>query len=330
MKCKTQLVPKRQESPAVNFLTAFKSLLIIVKNMLSAILLAVLVSGLSTDSVSTVGVTRISSNSDTLSFLMLGDFGSEEHIPQELENAAAMDKFVQMHNSSFVLTTGDNFYENGTASVTDPLWKKLFVDVYSEGRLGMIPFWPVLGNHDFVTDPMSEIEYSKVNPRWVLPDFFSVRQVTFHGYTATFIFVSSDLLHYGYKGYRSMKAGQFERFGWTEANRTADRQLLWIEKSLQKYSSSDFLFVVAHHNLGNCLYNDAPNMLKLDDLLKKYKPTGYLFGHVHNLQLNVAEHTMYVQSGAGGHDHDDPTCSNITFASNSSLGFVHAKLHGYL
>lgn len=49
-----------------------------------------------------------------------------------------------------VLSLGDNFYNNGVASVQDSLWEMAFRQVYMKyGSSLRVPWHPVFGNHDY-------------------------------------------------------------------------------------------------------------------------------------------------------------------------------------
>lgn len=50
---------------------------------------------------------------------------------------------------SFVLALGDNFYVNGVANAYDVLWNYLWTDVYLRYPSLCIPWYAVLGNHDY-------------------------------------------------------------------------------------------------------------------------------------------------------------------------------------
>jgi tartrate-resistant acid phosphatase type 5 len=57
-----------------------------------------------------------------------------------------MNEVATEYQSKFVMTVGDNFYDNGTASTIDPIWKTLWIDIYKIGYLGSLQWWAVLGN----------------------------------------------------------------------------------------------------------------------------------------------------------------------------------------
>jgi hypothetical protein len=50
---------------------------------------------------------------------------------------------------SFLLSLGDNFYTNGVSSSEDVLWNYLWKDIYLQYSSLCIPWYAVLGNHDY-------------------------------------------------------------------------------------------------------------------------------------------------------------------------------------
>lgn len=111
---------------------------------------------------------------DIISFLLIGDWGkgtsqtaarrqlsgdakSQEFYLQHSETsnqnaiASAMAEYVSSarHSPSFILTLGDNFYTRGVASSSDSLWESLWKDVYLQYDSLKIPWYGILGNHDY-------------------------------------------------------------------------------------------------------------------------------------------------------------------------------------
>src|SRR5580698_10263662 len=60
---------------------------------------------------------------DALNFLVIGDWGRQGEQDQ-VEVAQQMGKNAQDVAARFIVAAGDNFYENGVASVQDSHWKK--------------------------------------------------------------------------------------------------------------------------------------------------------------------------------------------------------------
>jgi predicted MPP superfamily phosphohydrolase len=101
---------------------------------------------------------------DSISFLVMGDWGKMGGQSQK-PVADAMDEVSRKFHAQFIITTGDNFYPAGVSSITDVHWKSSFEDVYNkEGH--QIPWYPVLGNHDYQSNPQAEVQYSTVSDRW--------------------------------------------------------------------------------------------------------------------------------------------------------------------
>jgi hypothetical protein len=66
--------------------------------------------------------------------------------------AKAMAQYAseQSDPPTFILSVGDNFYTKGVSSYTDPYWDYLWTSVYlAYDSLANIPWYPVLGNHDW-------------------------------------------------------------------------------------------------------------------------------------------------------------------------------------
>ncbi len=59
-----------------------------------------------------------------LSFLVLGDWGTGNQSQKAV--ARGMGHVAERMKSRFVVTTGDNFYEEGVSSVQDPKWQEYF------------------------------------------------------------------------------------------------------------------------------------------------------------------------------------------------------------
>ena len=65
----------------------------------------------------------------SLNFLAVGDWGREGNFHQR-DVAVRMGESAQELGARFVISVGDNFYEDGVASVDDPAWQKSFEGVY--------------------------------------------------------------------------------------------------------------------------------------------------------------------------------------------------------
>ncbi len=72
---------------------------------------------------------------------------------------------------------GDNIYEEGVTSVDDPLWDSRYCNVYTDPTLLDVPWYAILGNHDYYAGGEEfQIEYyvQKLDPaqRWYMPSHY--------------------------------------------------------------------------------------------------------------------------------------------------------------
>src|SRR5271170_5423387 len=95
-------------------------------------------------------------------FLVFGDWGRQGEQDQ-VDVAAQMAKVAKDSGAKFIISVGDNFYENGVQSVDDPHWQKSFEEVYHDPAL-QVPWQVILGNHDYHGNCDAQIAYGKNNP----------------------------------------------------------------------------------------------------------------------------------------------------------------------
>ena len=102
-----------------------------------------------------------------LPFVLIGDWGRYGHDHQR-DVAAQMGQTAARLGSRFTISLGDNFYENGVASVADPQWQASFERIYTAPSL-QTPWRVILGNHDYRGNVQAQLDYARQSPRWRLP-----------------------------------------------------------------------------------------------------------------------------------------------------------------
>lgn len=100
-------------------------------------------------------------------FVTFGDWGSGESAQKNV--AKAIGDYCKTQICEFILTLGDNFYNEGVASTTDPLWNKIYHDVYDFLKL---PFYVALGDHDSEGNIQAQVDYAKIDVQWHMPNFY--------------------------------------------------------------------------------------------------------------------------------------------------------------
>jgi len=100
---------------------------------------------------------------DAVRFFTFGDWGTGTQSQQDV--ATALEKFCPEWGCDFGLLLGDNFYDAGVASVSDPQWQAKFETIYDLD----VPFYALLGNHDYDGNEQAEIDYTAWSDRWNMP-----------------------------------------------------------------------------------------------------------------------------------------------------------------
>lgn len=204
-----------------------------------------------------------------LNFISIGDWG-ELNTNQEKVSRAAF-KYAKEHDSSFVLSLGDNFYESGVKSIYDTLWNY----VYISNPLHTLPIpWVVsVGNHDYYGNVTAQIEYTHHNDRWYLPNnYYSIK----YSKHIKFIIIDSQLLD-------PLCTDMNESI----TNNVIKREMYdWIE--LELGSDERIKIVVSHapiYSMGS--YHECIELQNnLFPILKKYGVKLFLHGHEHLFQHN--------------------------------------------
>ncbi len=233
-----------------------------------------------------------------LHFLAMGDWG-RNGADHQREVAKQMGITATQIGSQFTISTGDNFYPSGVISEWDPLWKYSFEDIYTDFHLQW-DWYPVLGNHDYKSNPDAQVKYSTISRRWKMPARYYSRLFTLPGDTTSkvlILFIDTNPLipeFYANPEYGPNVKGQ-----------DTLKQKKWIEKELSRNDPKiKWRIVVGHHPMytGGTRtdgYDTKAIRSSLGPLLKKYKVDVYLAGHEHSLQHIYHEGPLHhIISGA--------------------------------
>jgi len=225
----------------------------------------------------------------TVRFLAFGDWGSGMRLQREV--AAGMARFASQQHAKgtpldFAVSVGDNFYDDGVRDHLDPQWKLKFEEMYPQGAMPF-PFFAVLGNHDWKTNPQTQFSYRGPSGRWRMDGFYY--KVSAGDGLLDLFMVDTDLW---LPQYRSKALGA--------------KQTAWLDESLGK-SRAKWKVVVGHHPP----YTDGPHALEADmgivrhivsPILARHHVSLMLSGHDHHLQHIALPgvHTQFAITGAGG------------------------------
>ncbi len=246
-----------------------------------------------------------------LNFFVIGDWGRQGDYGQQ-ETADSMAKQALDSHPEFIISTGDNFYEYGVSSILDPLWRLSYEEVYHHESL-QIPWYPVLGNHDYGLNPDAQIEYSEVSERWSMPAKY---------YTQEWILDSGQKILIVYTDTSPFIEGLMLSSTFASASPAQQaKQLKWVEDQLAE-SDADWKLVVGHHPVYSTgiMHGDQPEMIELFlPLFEKYKVQAYFCGHDHDIQhLKPSGYTHYIISGAGSMMREAGTDTHAMFTSGEN------------
>lgn len=229
-----------------------------------------------------------------LEFLVVGDWGRDGSNHQS-EVAAQMGRAAKSRGSRHVISVGDNFYEDGVQSVSDPRWQTSYEQVYSAASL-QIPWYAALGNHDYRGVPQAQIDYSKISSRWRMPNrYYQVAGMDIGApHLDMFIVDTSPLVHQYRDKVHSVIAENV-------ASQDVPAQLAWLDRQLGR-STAPWKLVIGHHTVhsGGSGHGDTPETAALiEPLLQKHGVQAYINGHDHDMQHIRRGGVDYICCGAG-------------------------------
>lgn len=251
-----------------------------------------------------VALTKLPRRQGDLKFLVLGDWGRRGRYFQD-EVAETMGKVAGEINADFIVTTGDNFYPSGVASVWDSHWQQSFEYVYTAPSLD-IPWYATLGNHDHRGTVQAQIDYTEHSDRWNMPGrYYAITQTLDDTTRIQFIFLDTVALYLLRNEVEGVEIPDSE----------GRRQLGWLDSTLTA-STADWRIVAGHHPLYSAGDHGGSRTMQrlLEPIFQKHGVQMYFAGHDHDLQhLRVGEIDYFV-SGGGSALRATGTSENALFA----------------
>jgi acid phosphatase len=230
-------------------------------------------------------------NTDALNFLLVGDWGRNGE-PDQMAVAKQMGIAGHQTSAKFVVAVGDNFYENGVKSVDDKQWQTSFENVYTAPSL-QVPWWSILGNHDYHGNCDAQIEYSKTSKRWNMPARY---------YTRTEKIDAGNVVDFFYIDTTPMSQLDDDELEFTHNLKPehVPQQVAWLEAKLAA-STAPWKIVIGHHPVySGGQHGDTPYIIKhILPLIEKYGVQVYFNGHDHDLQHLQSGKINFFCTGGG-------------------------------
>lgn len=213
-----------------------------------------------------------------LNFYLANDLGRNGYYDQK-PIAELMGNMAENVDIECVIAAGDVHHFEGVRSVNDPLWMTNYELIYSHPEL-MIPWYAILGNHEYRGNTQAVIDYSDVSARWNVPDRYYTFAMENDGVTVRFVMVDTAPLLDKYRE-------DTEKYP-DACKQDMNKQLAWIDSVLTS-AKEDWVLVVGHHPIYAETGKDDSERLdlqkRLDSILRKHKNVDmYLCGHIHNFQ----------------------------------------------
>ena len=192
--------------------------------------------------------------------------------------AALMGKVAETDGIEAVLALGDTHHYMGIESVNDPLWMTNYELIYCHPEL-QVPWYPILGNHEYRGNTQAVMDYSSLSRRWQMPSRYYSKVFQDDSTSLRVVFIDTtpliDKYHTDSVDYPSVTSQDIEA------------QLAWLDKELLS-AREDWVVVVGHHPI----YADTPKseserldmQRRVDPILRRYKVNMYICGHIHNFQ----------------------------------------------
>lgn len=213
-----------------------------------------------------------------LNFYLANDLGRNGYYDQK-PIAELMGNMAEVVDIECVVAAGDVHHFEGVRSVDDPLWMTNYELIYSHPEL-MIPWYAILGNHEYRGNTQAVMDYSKVSARWNMPNRYYTFVMENDGITVRFVMVDTAPLLDKYRE-------DAEKYP-DACKQDMDKQLAWIDSVLAA-AEEDWVLVVGHHPIYAETDKDDSERLdlqkRLDTVLRKHANVDmYLCGHIHNFQ----------------------------------------------
>ena len=236
-----------------------------------------------------------------LSLYIANDLGRNGYYQQK-QIAALMGTMAEEDGPEAVLALGDVHHFEGVASVNDPLWLTNFELIYDHPEL-MIPWYPILGNHEYRGNTQAVLDYAHVSRRWCMPARYYSLRFDDDGTSVRVIMLDTTPLIDKYRN---------DSITYPDAHlQDADAQLAWLEAELAA-ATEDWVIVAGHHPV----YADTPKdesertdmQARVGEILRRHRVDFYICGHIHNFQ------------------HIRPAGQKVDYVVNSSASLSRTKV----
>jgi hypothetical protein len=230
-----------------------------------------------------------------LRFPVIGDWGDivPSGIAMQKIVAGQLSTWCGTYPCPYIWSTGDNFYEQGVMSPTDPRFDSSWRNIYNLPNINTLMWYISIGNHDHDSKnpgdgrELNQVLFGNTEPLWYFPDrWYDVVLTDPAGFSVHVVVIDSQSLRFN------------------KNNPAA--QLQWLDSRLAA-STSEWKVVVSHHppySTGDHGPFDTTIDTQVVPICKNRGVHALVSGHEHNLEhiqnATNPNEIDYVISGGGG------------------------------
>ncbi|XP_051115859.1 purple acid phosphatase 8-like [Andrographis paniculata] len=232
----------------------------------------------------------------SIAFLVVGDWGRKGHYNQS-RVASQMGRVGEELEIDFVVSTGDNFYDDGLKSEDDAAFLQSYSKIYTARALQEKPWFSVLGNHDYRGDVLAQLSPAlrRIDSRWLC-----LRSFVVDADVAELFFV--DTTPFVSKYFTDTKDHKYDWRGVLPLNTYIAPLLKDLDSALRE-SNAKWKILVGHHPIRSVGHHGDTQEL-IDQLLPILEANNvdlYVNGHDHCLEhiKDTKSGIHYLTSGGG-------------------------------
>lgn len=213
-----------------------------------------------------------------LNFYLANDLGRNGYYDQK-PIAELMGEMAETVDIECVVAAGDVHHFEGVRSTRDPLWMTNYELIYSHPEL-MLPWYPILGNHEYRGNTQAVLDYAKVSARWDMDARYYTKVLENDGITVRLVMIDTSPLIEKYRE-------DTEKYP-DACQQDYRKQLSWMDSVLTA-AKEDWVLVVGHHPIyaetGKSDSERLDMQKHVDTILRRHGNVDmYLCGHIHNFQ----------------------------------------------
>ena len=133
----------------------------------------------------------------SVNFFLANDLGRNGYYDQK-PIAELMGNMAETVDVECVVAAGDVHHFEGVRSTQDPLWMTNYEQVYSHPEL-MLPWYALLGNHEYRGNTQAVLDYTRVSARWNMPSRYYTKVLENDGVTVRLVLLDTSPLIQKYR-----------------------------------------------------------------------------------------------------------------------------------